>query len=71
MLDQATARQLAIIHINDIYNGSSASIGEQELLMMFLHLLHARRRSLDPVDVVARRADFDEQMRLVFEGESA
>ncbi len=65
-LDRLTSRDIGRMHVDAIW--AAGDLGEMELLMQFLHLLHARRHSLSPDDVDTRRADFDEQMKLVFEG---
>lgn len=62
-LDRFTARGMAEIHLNRIF--VSGLEGEQELLMMLLHLLHARRHNLNVEDVNARRADFEEHFKQV------
>lgn len=64
-LDRVTSRGIAELHMNRIFEGD-ADIGEQELVMMLLHLLHARRYSYDVDALDTRRADFEEQFKMVF-----
>lgn len=63
-LDQITGREIANAHVNGIYQRNDA--GEIELLLMFFHLLHARRHVLDVDALATRRAEFDEHMDRVF-----
>lgn len=68
-LDKLTAARIVGIHCERIFNDYDP--GEVELVMQFFHLLHARKYSLNPDDVDTRRSDFDEQMKLVFDGQAA
>lgn len=63
-LDKLTSKHIAGIHLGRIFNDGDP--GEQELVLQLLHLLHARKYSLDPDDVTTRYSDFTEQMAAVF-----
>ena len=65
-LDRFTSRGVCELHLNRIFD-RDADIGEQELLMLFVHLLHARRFSLNADMVNTRKQDFLEHFATVFE----
>ena len=65
-LDRFTSRGVAELHLNRIFD-RDADIGEQELILMMLHLLHARRFSLNADLIQTRKADFLEHFHTVFE----
>ena len=64
LIDKLTAGTMASLHLAKIFRGDD--IGEQELVLQFFHLLHARRTSLNPDEVDVRYADFEEQLKKVF-----
>jgi hypothetical protein len=64
-LEKATGREIVRAHIDRVWN--QGDVGEQELVMQFFHLLHARKYSLNPDDIETRRQDFEEQMKVVFD----
>ena len=68
-LDEITAEQIALTHVRYIWR--RADPGEMELVLMFFHLLHARRAMLDVDALATRRAEFQEQLDRVFEGTGA
>lgn len=63
-LDRLTAEHIAMAHVRAIWVHGDP--GEIELVLMFFHLLHARRHMLDVDALVTRRAEFEEQMSRVF-----
>lgn len=63
-LDQLTAEHIALSHVRHIWR--SPDMGEQELVLMFFHLLHARRNMFDVDALATRRAEFEEHMDRVF-----
>ena len=63
-LDQITAEQIAITHLRAIWRNDD--LGEIELLLMFFHLLYARRTMLDVEALSMRRAEFQEHLDRVF-----
>lgn len=56
----------AIIYVNVERLLAHNDLGEIELLLMFLRLLHARRHQFDVGELANQRADFDQQMKEVF-----
>lgn len=63
-LDQITAEQIAVTHLRTIWRNGDP--GEEELVLMFFHLLHARRTMLDVDALITRRAEFQEHLDRVF-----
>ncbi len=63
-LDQVTAEAIAIAHVRTVWRNDDP--GEVELVLMFFHLLHARRHVLDVDALVTRRAEFQEHLDRVF-----
>lgn len=63
-LDRITGEQIAITHVRNVWRYDD--LGEIELVLMFFHLLHARRTMLDVDALAMRRAEFQEQLDRVF-----
>lgn len=63
-LDDLTSEAIAQSHVRLIWRNGDP--GEQELVLFFFHLLHARRTMLDVEALIARRADFQEHLDRVF-----
>ncbi len=63
-LDKITAEHIALTHVRHIWRNDDA--GEVELVLMFFHLLHARRTMYDVDALVTRRAEFQEHLDRVF-----
>lgn len=63
-LDWLTAEAVAQSHVRTIWRHDDP--GETELVLMFFHLLHARRHLLDVEALITRRAEFQEHLDRVF-----